>query len=295
MATEFSFTLIVNGSSTLPSWIYVDELNRKINIIGANILTLESYLINFSVNSLLLIANATYSSSVTITFTNQPPQVTNTIGNGSAIAGELMQYQVDFTDTESDQIFFNLTQPSSSLSLNYTFNSTSFVMNWTPLANETGTFDFSIQYYDIYHQTSQSSYTFQIKVDLSYPPDFTESLSNIQVEACKQFVYNFPVAEINKFVSFTPQFSINVTQDGTTALPSWISYSSFLLTFEAQLDKVGLTNQPLSALLSESTSGLSTVYTLTYSVVDNLVMTFSTIPSLSVNFLESMTKDLSSY
>ena len=252
-------------------------------------------MINFEVSSLLLITNATFSSLITVVFKNQPPQVNGTVGDTSTIAGNLLQYEIDFIDPESDQILFNLTIPNVTLSLNYTINSNSFVINWTPLANETGNFTFVLWYYDFYHETTPLNYTFQIEVGLSYPPDFIQNLTDIQAQAWKKFIYYFPDAEENRKVSFTPQFLINVTIDGTTPLPSWINYSSFILTFEAQLEQVGLVNQTLNVVLSEINSGLSTNYTQLYSVIDDIVTTFQTIPNFDVNYEDSVSQNLTSY
>ena len=207
----------------------------------------------------------------------------------------MLQYTINLADSESDQIYWNLTLPNSNLSLNSSFTNNSFLIQWTPLKNETGTYKFILNYYDTYHQSNPSNYAFQIIVNLSDPPYFTQNLTNMQVEAWKASIYTFPSADVTRIVNFTPQFSINVTQKSKVPLPSWITYSSFNLTFNAMIDQVGVTNQTLDVSLSESASGLSSNYSFNYSVIDNMVVNFLKIPDFNVSDHYSITQNLNSY
>ena len=47
MSSQFFIKLSVNGNTTLPSWIYVDELNWEIKIIGGNITNIGTYSVSF--------------------------------------------------------------------------------------------------------------------------------------------------------------------------------------------------------------------------------------------------------
>ena len=152
-----------------------------------------------------------------------------------------------------------------------------------------------MNYYDTYHQSSSSNYTFQITVDLSDPPYFTHDLTDIQVEAWIASIYTFPSVDEIKIANFTSQFSIDVTRESDIPLPSWITYNSFNLTFKAMIDQIGVTNQTLDVLLSELVSGLSTSYSFSYSIIDDIVVNFQIIPNFNVIYQYSIAQDMSSY
>ena len=295
MSSQFSINLSVNGNTTFPSWIYVDELNWGIKIIGGNITNIGTYSITFNISSLLLVLDTIYSSSITISILNQTPQISSSNGSNSTIVGRMLQYTINLTYNESDQIYWNLTLPNSNLSLNSSFTNNSFIIQWTPLINETGTYNFILNYYDTYHQSSPSNYTFQIIVNLSDPPYFNKDLTDIQVEAWIASIYTFPSADETRIANFTPPFSIYVTQESDVPLPSWITYNSFNLTFKAMIDQIGVTNQTLDVSFSESASDLSTSYSFKFSVIDDIVVNFQIIPDFNVIYQYSLAQDMSSY
>ena len=185
----------------------------------------------------MLVLDTIYSSSITILILNQAPQFSSINGDNSTIVGRMLQYTINLIDSESDQIYWNLTLPNSDLSLISSFINNSFIIQWTPLINETGTYNFILNYYDIYHQSNPSNYAFQIIVNLSDPPYFNQDLTDMQVEAWKASIYTFPSVDEIKIANFTSQFSIDVTQESDISLNSWITYNLFKLHLKQWLIK----------------------------------------------------------
>ena len=296
LGTQFAIDVYVEGYATLPDWILVNQMKKQMTIIYENVTKLEVF--NTTIHALSLSFNnfQSYSSSFLMSLQNEFPVISEKTQNNVFILNKMNIFKITLSDTELDDIQYNLAWKEGVFSFSSNFNKSVVTLSWNPTTDEIGNYTFELTYYDYLHRNQPKIYEFDIIVAKYSPPYFIEELSDISILYWNKSIFTFPDINFNNYDEYIPHYNISVSMEDDQPLENWIVFEENHITFDPGYNQLSITEVSLKIILSELISSISSSYTLNVMLVNNTSLNyFNSILDYSVSFPSALALNISTF